>query len=150
MKPSADSLESADSSPTGFEHLSNKAQQRLQQKRSHQRIELQEKQLAEIQLENELYQFVSNQNLNEFLKQNFPGNAKARRIAEEYSATNKTFGVDVKREELKEHILKNLNENKELSIAEQIKKTKERLTNQGKSSVEILQTLIFNLKMRKL
>jgi hypothetical protein len=152
MLKSADSnKESADAARQHRPHVTSeqlnfKAKQREKQSEIHEEAENGDRLKAETDLENGLNglneDFITTDNLETFLGENFSGDKNAFEEAKEYLEKQALFGIDVTREILENHLHKNLEITSNLSIAEKIKNYKDELSAQGKPSKEILQTLI--------
>jgi len=108
------------------------------------KLENQEHKKADKDLENGLLSLeISNEEeLNIFLKKNYPNNLKAKQIAQDYFNEQTVLGFSVDAVYLKKSILNLNNNNKELLNEDQIKNYKEELANQGKSQTKILSLLI--------
>jgi len=113
---------------------------RNEQKKS----EREERDNADQKLEDEIsaLNISSQKELSDFVQKNFPNNAQANDIAQKYFNEQISLGFSVDEEYLLRSINKLTNNEHELSTADKIKNFKEKLSQQGKSPTEILQTLI--------
>lgn len=137
MQKSADSLESADSlrgnpiSPSEIHQYDTKIQGEIQN--------------LDQELEQELKDvsspFITPDNLNSFIEQNYNGDPNALKISQDFLQEQSLFGIDVTREKLKEKIDSELNKIEEVSTEDRIKAFTESVSN-DKSSTEILNLLI--------
>ncbi len=151
MLRSADPERSADS--LGENHVSLSLEQhnyrvneRILQRKSHERIEEKEHRKADSDLENDINNFSENivtiGSLHKFIDDYYSGNMIAMEIAKSYLKRQNDFGVDVSASELIDKIDSESSEQDELSTADRIKNYKEKFTLQGKSQTEVLQLLI--------
>lgn len=108
------------------------------------KIEKNERKVADQELENEIssLDILSQNELSDFLQKNFPNNSQANDFAQKYYNDQISLGLSVDEEYLLKSINKLTNNEHKLSTADKIKNFKEQLSQQGKSSGEILQILI--------
>lgn len=121
-----------------FDHLNSKARQRTKQKKIYKKIEGKEK----IKLDSELEEKMNQLDLESFVTNEFGDNLHALQFAREYIAEREIFGIPIDKEILKKRVNQELENKNEISTADKIKTFKEQLTQQGKPTTEILQTLI--------
>jgi len=127
-----------------FEQLHLKQMQRKEQEKEHRKIETQDGETVDLILESEYEKLVivTQNDLNDFLDEKYPQNNKAKKIAQSFFEEHKTLGVLLSTQILEQHISGLLSNSEKLSIEDNIKFFKEQLSQQGKSSGEILQILI--------
>lgn len=150
MLKSVDSKESADSARQNrprltIEQQNDRLKQRKEQELSHNKIEDHEHNQADKVLEEELENtdnVIDEKNLEVFIKENYPNSPKYIDDARDFLSRHSVIGVKVSEQKLRDYIAETFDNSEDLNIGDQIVATKEQLTAQGKSQVEILNTLL--------
>lgn len=140
---SADTITSADNarySPTKltFDQLNSKVKLRTKQKELHEKIENEEKTKLDSELEEKMNQL----DLETFVDVEFGDNLHALKFARDYISERKVLGIPIAKSELKDRINQELESKNNISVRDKIIAVKKQLTQQGKSTTEILQILI--------
>ncbi len=143
---SVDLRESTDSLlKQSLEEFETKQKTRKLTNQFHEKVENQEQKDADLVLENTLSELSSF----EFIQKEFPNNTKALLIGKAFVNSNILIGIPFTLHELKSHISNKLGKNEGLSLEYEIKTFEEQLLQQGKSTTQILQTLISKFENEK-
>lgn len=136
---SVDSRESADSHREN--HVQSESQRKSQEEFD---SELQnEIQNIDDEIDQELSEdFINPGNLHAFISEHYPNNENAYQIAHEFIEKQSIIGLDVLPNEVRAKVDLKLNETSSLNKEEQIKKLKTDLQSQGKTSEQILKSLL--------
>lgn len=132
--------------PLYLRQLNAKAKERIAQQEIHKNIETAEREQADKELKDSLNTIDSIKDLNLFLKENYPDNPKARKLSLSFFEEQISLGIPPKTDEISTFLDREIMRDNELSVADRIIKLEEELTQQGKSSQEILQLLISNFE----
>ncbi len=130
---------------TNLEHLNFKVKRRKEQQKAHENIETRERENLDIELLKSLDsldpEYVTFENVSEFLSKKFPNNSKAFELSKQFLTKQTSLGLNVKENKLGNYLNENLKIESILTIEDQIKNFTETIRAE-KSSVQVLHILI--------